>query len=103
MTIDATNVVIALALISSLTTLTTEAIKKLLKEANKEFAPNLLAVIVSTVITIGASAFYIIMKDIVFNLKVGVAVVAMIFLSFLCATVGFDKIKQLVLQLKEQE
>ena len=102
MYIDVTHLIIALALISGLTTLATEGVKKLLDEANKKCAPNLLAAILSAFITVGASIFYVVMNDITINAKVIVCIIAMIFLSFLCATVGFDKVKQLLLQIEEQ-
>ncbi len=90
---------IGLAAISAFTTLTTEGIKKLLDEAKRPYSPNLLAVIVTVVLTIGVSIAYIIMASIPVDAKVIVEVVAMVFLSFLCSTVGFDKIKQTILQL----
>lgn len=90
---------IGLATISAFTTLTTEGIKKLLDEAGKTYAPNLLAAIVAVVLTVGASIGYIIIKAVPVTAAVIVEIIAMVFLSFLCATVGFDKIKQTILQL----
>ena len=51
---------IALAIISAFTTLATEGVKKLLDEAGKKYAPNLLAVIVAVAFTTIASVCYII-------------------------------------------
>lgn len=93
---------VGLALISAFTTLTTEGIKKLLDESKKSYSPNVLAVVVSVILTVAASIAYIIMKDITVDAKVIVEIVAMVFLSFLCATVGFDKIKQTILQISDK-
>lgn len=88
-----------LAIISSLNMLATEGVKKLLDEAGIKYATNLLAVIVAIIVTIGASACYIVYADIAVTGKVIVEVIAMVFMSFLCATVGFDKVKQTLEQL----
>ena len=90
---------IGLAAISAFTTLTTEGIKKLLDEAGKKYAPNILAAIVAVVLTIASSIGYIIIQGIDVTAAVIVEIVAMVFLSFLCSTVGFDKIKQTILQI----
>ncbi len=90
---------IGLAAISAFTTLTTEGVKKLLDEAGKKYAANLLAAVVAVVLTITASIGYILIKGIAVNAAVIVEIIAMTFLSFLCSTVGFDKIKQTVIQI----
>lgn len=48
----------ALALISVLTSLTVEAIKKILNEKKVEYSSNLLAVIVSTILTVALCVGY---------------------------------------------
>lgn len=96
---DATMLFIGLAVISAFTTLTTEGIKKLLDEAGKTYAPNLLAAVVAVILTIAASICYVIFAEVAVTGKVAVEIIAMIFLSFLCATVGFDKVKQTIQQL----
>lgn len=90
---------VGLALISAFTTLTVEALKKLLDEGGKTYSPNLLAVIVTVVLTLAASIGYIIIQNIPVTASVIVEIIAMMFLSFLCATVGFDKIKQTIIQI----
>ena len=40
-----------------------------------------------------------IMNDIGFSLKIGVSVVVLMYLSFLIATVGYDKVKQTLEQI----
>lgn len=87
----------ALAAISVLTSLTVEALKKLLGDKIKSY--NLLAAIVAVVLTIAISVGYLIYTGTTFTAQIAVIIVAMVFLSFLSSTVGFDKIKQLIEQL----
>ena len=93
----------ALLTVSLLTNLTVEAIKKLLDGANRQYSSNLLAAIMSIVITIGVSAVYIIMNDITLSCKICVEVVVIIYLSFLTSTVGYDKVIQMINQLSLKE
>ena len=88
----------ALAIISVLTTLTVEAIKKLL--GDKKYSANLLAAIVAVVLTIVVSVCYMVYYSIPVTPQYVVVILAMTFLSFLSSTVGFDKIKQLLEQIK---
>jgi len=87
----------ALAIISVLTSLTVEALKKLL--GDRHYSSNLLAVIVSVVLTIAICAGYLIYTATALTPQIIVIIIALIFLSFLSATVGFDKVKQLLEQL----
>lgn len=87
----------ALAIISGLTSLTVEAIKKLL--GDRKYSSNLLAAIVAVILTVAVSAGYMIYYDMAFTPQIVVIVIALTFLSFLSATVGYDKIKQLIEQL----
>lgn len=88
----------ALAIIAVLTTLTVEAIKKLM--GDRKYSANLLAAIVSIILTIATSVCYIVYYSIPVTPQIIVVIVAMTFLGFLSSTVGFDKVKQLVEQLK---
>ncbi len=87
----------ALAAISVLTSLTVEALKKLLGDKIKSY--NLAAAIVAVILTIVTSVGYLIYTGTAFTAQIAVIIVALVFLSFLSATVGFDKIKQLIEQL----
>ena len=88
----------ALAGISILTTLTVEAIKKLL--GDKPYSANLLAAIVAVVLSAVTCLCYIIYYSIPITPQVGVTMLAMVFLSFLASTAGFDKVKQMLEQLR---
>lgn len=87
----------ALAIISGLTSLTVEAIKKLL--GDRKYSSNLLAAIVAVVLTVAVSAGYMIYFDMALTPQIAVTVAALTFLSFLSATVGYDKIVQLFKQI----
>lgn len=87
----------ALAIISILTSLTVEAIKKLL--GDKKYSSNLLAVIVAVVLTLAVSIGYIIFYSVTVTPQIIVIIIALVFLSFLASTVGFDKVKQMLEQL----
>lgn len=89
----------ALALISVLTSLTVEAIKKILNEKQVEYSSNLLAVIVSTILTVAMCVGYTLYFDEPFTIQKVIIMIALVFLSFLSATVGFDKVKQLFEQM----
>lgn len=90
----------ALALISMLTSLTVEALKKIFNEKEIKYSSNLLAVIVSIILTIAISIGYICYADIQITAKEVITIIALTFMSFLSATVGFDKVKQLLEQLR---
>jgi DNA integrity scanning protein DisA with diadenylate cyclase activity len=84
--------------VSILTTLTTQAIKTLLKEYNKKLPSNTLASIVSVVIAVALSIGYAILNNIQCTASYVVCVVALAYLGFLCATNGYDKVKQAISQ-----
>ena len=87
----------ALAAISVLTSLTVEALKKLLGDNIKSY--NLLAAIVAVVLTIGTSIGYLVYTQTVPTAQTAVIIVALVFLSFLSSTVSFDKVKQMLEQI----
>lgn len=89
----------ALALISVLTSLTVEAIKKILNEKKVEYSSNLLAVIVSTILTVALCVGYTLYFGEPFTIQKVIIMIALTFLSFLSATVGYDKVKMLLEQL----
>lgn len=89
----------ALALISVLTSLTVEAIKKILNEKKVEYSSNLLAVIVSTILTVALCVGYALYFGEPFTIQKVIIMIALTFLSFLSATVSFDKVKQALQQI----
>ena len=98
---DSNIMVIGLVAVALFTSLTTEAIKKILDEKQVKYSANILAAVVSVVLTVAASIGYIIYTSIPVTPQVVVCVIAMVFLAFLCATVGYDKVVQAIEQLKK--
>lgn len=91
---------LGLLIVSIITGLTTEAIKKLLDEAEKTYRSNLLAGIVAAVLSVGVGIAYILIADIGFTTQSIICLVALIFMSWLCAMVGYDKVIQAISQFK---
>ena len=90
----------ALMIVSVLTTLTVEGIKKLLNGVNVKYSSNILAAILSVIISCAISVIYVVMTDTVFTLKIGVEVVILMYLGFLTSTVCYDKVVQMIKQIQ---
>lgn len=90
----------ALLAVSLLTNLTVEGIKKLLDGTNAKYSSNILAAILSTILSGAVSAIYLVMNDIGFSVKIGVEIVVLMYLGFLVSTVGYDKVIQTLKQLQ---
>jgi len=89
----------ALAGISVLTSLTVQALKKILDEKSVTYSSNILAVVVAIVLTLAISIGYVVYTSVAVTPQVVVTVIALMFLSFLTATVGYDKVVQALKQL----
>lgn len=92
-----TTAILAVALI---TNLTVEGLKKLLDDTSIKYSSNVLAAIVSVVIALAISVMYMIMQGAIFTPKIGVQIVSIMYLSFLSSTVGYDKVIQMLEQIK---
>lgn len=92
-----------IAVISILTTLTAEALKKTFNEAGIKYSSNIMAAVVAVILSITVSAGYIIFNDIEWTAQVVITIIAMAFLSFLGATTGWDKVMQAIAQIKRIE
>ena len=90
----------ALLIVSVLTNLTVEGVKKLLDQTGRKYSANVLAAIMSVIISCGVCVAYLIMNDIVFSVKIGVEIVILMYLGFLVSTVGYDKVIQTITQIK---
>lgn len=101
LSMNSSFLMIALVAIAVFTSLATEGVKKILDELKIKYAANILAAIVAVVLTVAASVGYIIYTGTAFTPRVGVEIAAMTFLAFLCATVGYDKVIQAIMQLKK--
>jgi uncharacterized paraquat-inducible protein A len=90
-----------LLIVSTLTSLVTEAIKNVLSNKNMNYQSNILAGVVSTILSTMIGVAYIVMNGIAFNAQIVVYLVGLIFMSWLCAMVGYDKVMQAVTQFKK--
>lgn len=89
-----------LLIVSLVTNLTVEGIKKLLEETKVKYSSNVLAAILSVFVACAVCVIYLIMTDTVFTLKIGVEVVVLMYLGFLVSTVGYDKVVQMIKQIQ---
>ena len=89
-----------LTIVSIVTGLVTEGIKKLLDEAKEPYRANLLAGGVSVALSLLVGVGYIILMDAQINSKMAVYLIALILLSWLSAMVGYDKVIQSLGQIK---
>lgn len=90
----------ALLIVSVITNLTVEGIKKLLDGTEVKYSSNVLAAILSVLIACAVSVIYLIMTDTVFTMKIGVEIVVLMYLGFLISTVGYDKVIQMLKQIQ---
>lgn len=90
-----------LMVVSVLTGLVTEAIKKLLDESHKSYKSNMLAGAVAAVLSVAVGAGYVILMDAQLNAKLAVILIALMMLSWLSAMVGYDKVIQAISQFKK--
>ena len=81
-----------------MTTLVTEAAKKML--GDRKYSANLLAACLSVVVSVFVCGAYVITKEVALTPKVWVGLVSLVVLSWLCSMLGFDKVKQTLLQLR---
>lgn len=100
-----TNILITLlALISVLTTLSVQALKKILDEnPNAKYSSNALAAIVAIVLSVAVMVAYHFYYGLPFDGRSVVEIIAVIFLSWLASQLGYDKIKGLISQVKATE
>ena len=85
---------------STLTSLATEAVKKLLAEHSKNYYANTLAGIVSVILSVAIGISYMMLSNISFTSQTIVYLIALVFISWLCAMVGYDKVIQAISQFK---
>lgn len=89
---------ILLAFYASLTALIVEGVKKLFSD-KVNFSYNLLAILVSLVVGAVGTAIYYQFNEIYYTINNTIYLVLISLASGLVAMVGFDKVKQLILQI----
>lgn len=93
---------LGLLIVSTLTSLTTEGVKKLLDERKVVYSTNALAGIVAAVLSLCIGIGYVMLSEVGFTQQIIVYLIALVFLSWLCAMVGYDKVVQSIAQLKKR-
>ena len=91
---------LGLPIVSTLTGLFKEAIKKWLDERGTNYYSNALSGYVAIGLSIAVGIAYIILVGAVLNAQTAVYLIALILLSWLCAMVGYDKVMQAIAQFK---
>lgn len=90
-----------LALISVLTTLTTECIKTLFKKLDKDYISNIIAVISAVILSGVICVIYpVIMQGMTISPQLIFKAVIMAFFATLTACLGYDKVIQALKQIK---
>ena len=83
---------IGLMLVSTFTGLVTEAVKKIMDERNAVYRANTIAGIVAAILSAGIGICYTVFSGIGFSGEVIVCIVSLVFMGWLCAMVGYDKV-----------
>ena len=86
--------------VSVFTALVTEAVKEMMDEYGKTYKSNILAGVVSVVLSVLAGVGYMVMTEAQINVKMAVILIALVLLSWPCAIVGYDKVMQAISQIK---
>lgn len=89
---------LGLLVTSTLTSLVTEALKKLLTEHGVRFKSNTLAGVVSLVLSAAIGIAYAVITSLEITAAVIVCMIALMIMSWLCAMVGYDKVVQTIRQ-----
>ena len=78
----------------------TEAVKKILDETGVNYSSNILASILSLILTIGVQFYSYYREALTMFTAELPETLALILLAFLAATLGYDKVSQILKQLK---
>lgn len=85
-----------LMVVSVLTSLATEAIKKVFVENGVNCRSNTVAGVISAVLSIGIGVSHVIVNCLDFNAQTITCIIALCFMSWLCAMLGYDKVIQAI-------
>lgn len=83
---------VGLMIVSTLTGLVTQAIKKILDERNTAYRSNTIAGIVAAILSAAIGVGYVLFSGIGFTIQIVICLVALVFMGWLCAMVGYDKV-----------
>lgn len=90
---------IMLLVISTLTGLVTEAVKKMCDERGTRTKPNTTAGVIALILSVVIGVAYIIFTGGAFTAQAIITIIALVFLSWLCAMLGYDKVVQTLTQI----
>lgn len=96
----ATAFMVILTACAAATSLLTEGIKKLLDGMMVKYASNILVLIVAVIVGCGATAMYYINFKVPFTALNNVYLALMGVANWLGATLGYDKVRQTIAQIK---
>lgn len=85
---------------STLTGLVTEAVKKVVSEYDVKVKANTLAGIIALIISAAVGSGYVILAGLTFTSNIIICLIAQVFMSWLCAMIGYDKVVQAISQFK---
>lgn len=91
-----------LLIVSTLTGLFTEALKKCFDGCKRKYYSNLLAGATAVVLSLAIGIAYIVLEGLAWSDKMAVYLIALVFLSWLSAMVGYDKVMQAISQIKSK-
>lgn len=94
---------LGLLITSTLTSLVTEAVKSIFTEHNITYRANTLAGIVALILSAAIGSGYIIVTGTPFTAQMVVCLIAQVFMSWLCAMIGYDKVMQAISQFKTKK
>jgi len=83
--------------------LMTEAVKKILNDLEVKYHSNIVAGIVSFVLAIGIGVGYVVLNNLGFTSHSIVYIAILAVLSWLCSMVGYDKVTQVIAQVKNNK
>lgn len=87
-------------IISTVTGLVTEAVKKILTEHKITYHANTLAGLIATILSASMGIGYIMLSGVGFTSQTIIYLVVLVFISWLCSMVGYDKVIQAIKQFK---
>lgn len=94
---------ILLTVCATLTSLFAEGLKKFLDDLAISYASNILVLIVAMIVGCGATALYYVNYQVPFNALNSVYLALMGVANWLGAMVGYDKVKQAIIQIGKTE
>ena len=92
---------IGLMVVSTLTGLVTEAVKKIMAEHDRTYRANTLSGIVSLVTSAVVGCGYVVVANVAITSQTVVCLIALALMGWLCAMVGYDKVIQTIEQFRK--